>query len=622
MLNLLACVGLLIAAALARPASADIAASASISVGSIYLGESAHFQITVTGAATQPAAQFPDVDGLNVTFTGVTHSTSQSISIVGNQMTQSSSTTFHMNYVLSPKRGGTFSIPEIAVTADGQTARTQPVTLTAIEPNADERAWIEVDVAPNPVTIGEEFKVVFKLFLRKLVYQNQALENDPYHPRNPPALEIPWFESLPNTETKEFRAFISGYVGSPGFTINQYARDEFFSRRLITFKLPRQSVVKNGKPYFVYSIEKTFKAVKTGPVDVGACTLKGSILDQVVSPNEATQQSVYQVSKPVALRISDPPESNRPAEWTGAIGRYDIRAAADPTRLNLGDPVTLTVTLRGDGLWSTVDAPDLTRQEEFRAFKIHDRDVPGEQTAEGKIFRLTVRPAQPDLKAIPPVRYAFYDPARKSYIVVKTQAIPIEIRATETVRLDEVIEARPDAPPAEIREVIEGLYANQTDPEIVLSTQDAGSGLGAGAALLTTPAIFLLAASVSAARARRDPARRRAAKAIGRLEKALRALADAAAPERLPSDFMDAVAAYVKDRLTLAETALTPADIDHHLERQGVPLPLRLELRQTLDHFERAKFSSMAISVDRKEICERMIALAREIDQHLRNHKT
>lgn len=597
----------------------NISVTASLEPGSVYLGEAAAYKITVTGAGSAPSAVFPDIDGLSTSFSGQTHSTSQSITIINGQMTQQSSTIYYLNYKLTPRRGGTFHIPAISVTAGGQTHQTPVLILTVVSPDTDDRAWLEVDVSPNPVVIGAEFKITLRIHLQKLAYQSQTLDVEPFVPRSPPALEIPWFENLSKTESGDFRSFASGYVGNPGFTVNQYARDDIFSfsRRLITFRPPVSATVRNGKPYFVYTIQKTFKAVASGQVDVPSCVLKGNLLDQIVGPNEATQRGVYQVSNPVTIRITDPPEPGRPAEWAGAVGKFEMSASAAPLQINLGDPVTLTVTIRGAGLWPTVQAPDLAGQDDFaRGFKIHDRDVPGEQTADGKVFRYTIRPAQADIRAIPPVRYAYYDPARKAYVTLRTAPIPIDIRSTEKVRLDEVVDAgRPAPAVSEMREVVEGLYANESNPDLILSAHGPPSGIAYGLALISAPALFVLLGSAGVIRSKRDPKKARARRAAGNFRKAMAADWAATSDEQFAYGILSAATAYLRDRLDLAETMLTAAEIDRHLSAAGVQGPPKERLRGMLEDLERSRYSSLDVAIDRKKFAAEIAGLILEIDR-------
>ncbi len=595
----------------------NLSATAVIEPSSVYLSEAATLRITVTGANSDPAAQIPAIDGLAIAGAGVSHSTSQSITIINGQMSQQSQTTYYLNYRVTPARGGSFHIPEISVSADGQTVQTAALNLNVTSPGSDDRAWMEVEVRPNPVVIGDDFTVTFKLYLEKLTYQNQVLGIEPFVARQPPALSIPWFESLSNTETKDFRSFASGYVGNPGFTINGYAQEDFFSRKLITFRLPREETTHQGKPYFVYRIDKTFRAVKPGDVEISPCTLKGSLIDQIVGPNEGTQKNVYQASNAITLRITDPPEQGRPAEWSGAIGQFDARADAAPTQINLGDPVTLTLTVHGDGLWSTVDAPDLGKQDEFiRNFKLHDRTVQGEETSDGKIFRYTIRPIQSDIQAVPAVRFAFYNPKRKSYVSIKTAPIPIQIRSTEKVRLEEVVEAEAKKAAPEMREVVEGLYANESNPDRLLSIHGASGGW-AGWAM--TPILFMVAGAITFTRSRRDMKRERARRAAGDFQAILRQLARGQdiSDDRFVSSILSAASIFVSMRLDLSITSLTPPEMIRHLQDCGVSSAAIDRLKKVFTDLEGFRYGR-AQAVDRQIVAEEMIHVVGDIDGEAR----
>ncbi len=606
------------------PADAfSISASAGIEPSSIYLGEAATLKITVTGTQSEPVvAQPPDVDGLTITKAGSNHSSQQSITVINGQMTQTSSVTFFLNWTLTPRRGGTFQIPPISVSAEGQTLQTNPATLTVTEPSTDDRVFFEFDISPNPVSVGGAFSITLKLFLQRLTYQNQVLEMDPFLQRDPPALEIPWVESLPNTETRDFNSYLSGYVGNPGFTINRYAREEIFSRRLLTFRPPRESETRNGKSYYVYRFEKTFKAVKAGSIELATCSIKGRVIDQVVGPNEATARNIYQVSPAGSVQVLEPPDAGRPPEWTGAIGRFSIQAEAEPLRIHLGDPVVLTVTIRGEGLWQTVEAPNVMRQEEFaRGFKIHDqsliKDVPGTE----KIFRYTLRPIQADIRSIPPVRFACFDPARKSYLSLRSAPIPIDIRMSEKVRLDEVIQSQGTGAAATTlpREAIEGLYANEMNAERLLSTPIPHSRWMIHSSWSTAPLLYAVFAFSSFLRARRDPRIARSKRALRMLRRSLMELDGAhhLSDIEFSARLLGILGQFVRDHLALSKSALTFAEIKNLTDIPSIPAHLRQEWADWLDNQERMHYSRSNPAQDRKQVHLELDRLLAGIDPYL-----
>ena len=51
------------------------------------------------------------------------------------------------------------------------------------------------------------------------------------------------------------------------------------------------------------------------------------------------------------------PEADKPAEFYGLVGQYTIAASAAPTKVNVGDPITLTIRIGGNPYLKPVQWP-------------------------------------------------------------------------------------------------------------------------------------------------------------------------------------------------------------------------------------------------------------------------
>ena len=52
-------------------------------------------------------------------------------------------------------------------------------------------------------------------------------------------------------------------------------------------------------------------------------------------------------SQPLKLTVLPLPEEGKPSGFYGLVGQYTISASATPTKVNVGDPITLTVKVGG-----------------------------------------------------------------------------------------------------------------------------------------------------------------------------------------------------------------------------------------------------------------------------------
>ena len=135
---------LLAASMIAGPAQlarADAAISASVDRNSVPLNESVRLNVTLSGSASMPNPEAPDLSA----FSAYSAGRSQSISIVNGRMSSSVIYT----YILTPKSVGHFVIGPFSVTVDGKTVRTDPIPLDVTAAAAQAPAASPGPAAPS-----------------------------------------------------------------------------------------------------------------------------------------------------------------------------------------------------------------------------------------------------------------------------------------------------------------------------------------------------------------------------------------------------------------------------------------------------------------------------------------
>jgi oxygen tolerance protein BatD len=139
-----------------------------------------------------------------------------------------------------------------------------------------------------------------------------------------------------------------------------------------------------------------------------------------------------------SLVILPPPEAGRPAEFSGAVGRFRVTATAVPQDLVLG--ASLELTLRIEAEDGGALAPGIEpRLEDMAGFHVLGRLAEGDER--GLSARYQLAPEREGVYELPPLRFAYYDPAPPAgYRTLETAPIPLVVRAPAPG-------ATPDAPP-------------------------------------------------------------------------------------------------------------------------------------------------------------------------------
>ena len=129
----------------------------------------------------------------------------------------------------------------------------------------------------------------------------------------------------------------------------------------------------NGRrlEHWEYTFTRTFVGEKVGEYAFGPATLKGTFGVRVDTRGQLEGEAVYAFAKPISIRVKDVPLAGRPDSYTGAVGRFDIGAEVSPLEAKVGDPMTLTLWLRGQGTLENALAPKLESIGDFaKHFKI------------------------------------------------------------------------------------------------------------------------------------------------------------------------------------------------------------------------------------------------------------
>lgn len=125
----------------------------------------------------------------------------------------------------------------------------------------------------------------------------------------------------------------------------------------------------------------------------------------------------------------DPPAEGRPADYTGAVGQLGISASLDGRDARVGDPVTLTVRVQGVGNVKLLPRPALTvpwatlvpTTERVRV------DSASTQVRGVKEFDWLLTPQEPGTKAVPALRYPYFDPDLRRYEVAESPGLTLAV---------------------------------------------------------------------------------------------------------------------------------------------------------------------------------------------------
>ena len=142
--------------------------------------------------------------------------------------------------------------------------------------------------------------------------------------------------------------------------------------------------------------------------------------------------------------VKEAPLENRPASYGGAIGRgFAFEAAADRSVVQRGEPIVLTLTVRGEGGLENVALPSLDAALPAHAFNLSRDHPPGELIEGAKVFRVPVRILDESVREIPALPYSWFDPELGQYQTAYSRPIALVVRPAQLISAADVVAAQP-----------------------------------------------------------------------------------------------------------------------------------------------------------------------------------
>lgn len=577
----------------------------------IYEGESIRYTVTIERTQNPRTPDLKSLAGdFEIASLGERSINSSFVSIVNGQMTKEEHFGRQYTYRLTPRRAGRIEIPGPTATIDGQTIQGSSVTIVVQPPEEQDTVRMSIQADRTTIYPMQSFTVTLTIDVKSLPSPREG-DNPMSVQPTPPSLQIPWAidEQLakdikPSTEWRRWLGSLEDRQGH-GFNINGLARESVFSmlnERQVTF-LPSAERVrlpdKSGKEseYWRYEFRRTFMATRIGPITFGPASLKGDFGTQVINGRLGGEE-VYAVAPALVVDVQDVPSDGRPDSYIGAVGKFHLSASLAPTRAKTGDPMTLTLSLEGEGTLDSATAPDLKKVPSIAEhFKIYDAT---EQTKGGRRqFTYSLRPLDAEIQEFPPVPAAYFDIDEKKYVTVETRPIAIEItKAVPLSDRDITTSARSSGGRGrDIQTRREGIFANVTDTaQLGDQSVRIDRWLTGGGGLLGT----YLALMFGVGRWRRvhaDPALLRRRAALGVAKRRLGEASSELSAGRITQaaeHTLDALLGYIADMLDLTAAGLTATEATRKLESLGIESSTVGRFRTLLGTCEAMRYSGGA----------------------------
>ena len=508
-------------AALCRPASG---AELSLAVEAEALHAAMPFVLSLTakGFDEAPAPQPPPlaIAGCETTYLGVSPNVSSRIQIINGRRSEWRDVSFVFRWRVLCAAAGRYQVPSLRVEQNGDDASSRAAGFEVAAVPASTDMVVRMRLPDRVLWAGETFDVAVEWLLARDVSDYQ--------------FSVPLF-NLPDAKAQP-----------P--SVGQAARVVRFAAGASDIELPlqRDEVRENGRRYtrFAFPARVTLNRAGTWdvePIQVVARLQTGTVRDAFGFPR-ARHALFRAVGKRRQLVVRPLPQANRPASFAGAIGSgFAIELQASRTVVSVGDPIELIIRVRGDGPLTGLGLPPLAGPQALPVahFTVPDGSPAGVVDDDGgKRFEVTARVKSAEVREIPSIAFAYFDPAAGEYRIARSQPIALSVDAAQLVGVDDVV-AAPKLPaatdragdqprPAHAVATLHGADMSQSAPNATFARPWGAGALGPHlGALYGLPLLIALASFYLARTGGRRAKGQTMRRALAELERALASSAPA-----------------------------------------------------------------------------------------------
>ena len=212
--------------------------------------------------------------------------------------------------------------------------------------------------------------------------------------------------------------------------------------RLDNFReLPVERKIRENQTCEVRGYRCEARAMSPGIIEVSP-TLRVAILTRRrLFIGSTWQETPYDIRvKPLMLSVSPLPETGKPDDFSGAVGRFSFDVEVIPSNVAVGDLVAVVMRIRGKGYLEEISPPSVSPG---RHFKVYDSRPLPERGEEVRAFKQIVVPESTNAVEISAISFSFFDPRTGTYKTITKGPFPLTFRRHKTPTFERYRPATP-----------------------------------------------------------------------------------------------------------------------------------------------------------------------------------
>lgn len=347
----------------------------------------------------------PKFDGFKVEGPYINKGNQSSITVINGKMTSKREIFTQLNFVLTPKSKGTFTIQPATIEYEGNVYKSNAVVVRiadAVQMPSDpndplaqvgEGVFLVAEVSKQNPYVNEPVTVVYKVYFDPRYGVNNVRETEN------PAYNGFWSQFQ---DMKNLKAVLAKYNGK------DYAMVEW--RKVILY--PLESGNKNLDPLTI-TMDVNVPVRRTSPFDDPFKTVK-----KTISAGART------------INVKPLPEANKPIDFKGAVGDFTFKVMPSKRQVKYGESLDINIEVSGKGNLKLFELPKLELPTAFDVFEPkHNEEV--NTPLSGMVGKIsdtyTIVPQAKGKYPIKPLVFSYFDLKSNSYKTITSEEFIIDV---------------------------------------------------------------------------------------------------------------------------------------------------------------------------------------------------
>jgi len=344
--------------------------------------------LSVEGTQRTESPKLPSTQA----FDFISRGSSTRMQIVNGQVSSS----VDYNYLLLPKKTGTFKIGPATVTHQGKTIASKAITLkigsAKSQPQSQKDLFITTSISTTTPYVNEQIIYTFRLF-RRVKIANASLEN-------------PSFE---------------------GFRVEPLGEERQYE------------TVVNGKTYVVTQIKQVLFPTRAGRIEIGSAKLQCDVgvrtrrrrgfFDDSFFGFSQTKPQVLQAPS-LELNVKPLPPEGRTPLFSNLVGTFNLETSVSKKQLEVGDTTTLAITIRGTGNIKDAQPPQFPSLPYFKVYDDQPTltvDTSGDAYGGTLTIKKALVPLEDGTLRVPLLTFTYFNPESGKYELCKSSPLTLQV---------------------------------------------------------------------------------------------------------------------------------------------------------------------------------------------------